>query len=164
LTIETYRPEIRIGAFEVQLCKMEEGKKSIELLHSKLDSRVWPKINNIHKKIGTGPFKLLANYVPHTKINVKVYTTADEASKKPLKDIKVLLKENNEKIQEMIQRFDESLNVLEEQKKASMKKRPSETQQSMRLPSIEKPLTSRGAETVRPMTTASLISAKSNTL
>jgi len=113
-------------------------------------------------------YKLLANYVPHTKINVKVYTTADEASEKPLKDIKVLLKENNEKVQEMMQNFYESLNVLEEQKKASMKKRSSETQQSMRLPPIERPVTSnktgRGMETERPMTTASLASARTNTL
>jgi len=113
-------------------------------------------------------YNLLADYVPHTRINVKVYTTADEASEKPLKDIEVLLKENNEKIQEMMQNFDESLNALEEQKKASMKKRSSETKQSIRLPPIERPVTSnkpgKGIETERPMTAASLATARTNTL
>jgi len=51
LTIESYRPEMRIGAFEVQLCRMRGGEKSIKLLHSKLNSRVWPKINSILLKI-----------------------------------------------------------------------------------------------------------------
>jgi hypothetical protein len=52
LTIESYRSEMRIGAFEVQLCKVNEGQKAIELLHSKLNSRVWPNINTILLKIG----------------------------------------------------------------------------------------------------------------
>lgn len=162
LTIESYRPEMRIGAFEVQLCKAEEGKKTVELLHSKLGSRVWPRINSILNRI--------SKHVPHTRINVKVYTTADEANDKPLKDIKVLLKENNEKIQEMTQNFDESLYVLDQQKKASMQQRPSATQHSMRLPPIEKPQTSAGQRahtarpmTARPMTTASLVSVQSTT-
>ena len=52
LTIESYRPEMRIGAFEVQLCKVNEAKKSVKLLHSKLNSRMWPNINSILLKIG----------------------------------------------------------------------------------------------------------------
>lgn len=163
LTIESYRPEMRIGAFEVQLCKVEEEKKTIKILHSKLNSRVWPRINSILAKIGIELLNCLANHVPHTKINVSVYTTADEANDKPLKDIKVLLKENNEKIREMTQNFDDSLHVLDQQKKASMQKRPSETQQSMRLPPIERPQTNRGPHTPRPMTTASMTNAPPNT-
>jgi hypothetical protein len=49
-----------------------------------------------------------------------------------------------------------------------MKKKPSETQKSKRLPPIERPATSikpgKGAETERPMTTVSLASARTNTL
>lgn len=52
LIIENYRPEMRIGAFEVLLCKMNEGNRTIEQLHSKLNSRVWPNINAILVKIG----------------------------------------------------------------------------------------------------------------
>ena len=51
LTIETYRPEMRIGAFEVQLCKKKDGKTKIEQLHSKLNTRMWPNINVVLSKI-----------------------------------------------------------------------------------------------------------------
>lgn len=95
---------------------------------------------------------------------MKVYTTADETKDKPLKDIKVLLKENNEKLQEMAQTFNESLYTIEEEKKASMK-RQSVTQQGVRLPPIEKQQTSREQRpyTARPMTTATLSSVPSST-
>ena len=56
LIIDNYRPEMRIGAFEVQICKKVDGSLKQELLHSKLASRVWPNVGVILNKIGTIPY------------------------------------------------------------------------------------------------------------
>lgn len=48
--------DVRIGAFEVQLCFKHNNETKIILLHSKLESKQWPKIDNILKKI--------VNYMP----------------------------------------------------------------------------------------------------
>ena len=51
--IENYRPEMRLGAFEVQLYKKAKGEIITEFLHSKLNTRIWPSINAIINKIGS---------------------------------------------------------------------------------------------------------------
>ncbi len=88
LIIESHRPEMRIGAFEVQLCIKVHGELKIELLHSKLATRVWPQVGAILNKIGIRRCtytESVANYIPHTNINVKVYTITTEGGNKPLK-------------------------------------------------------------------------------
>jgi hypothetical protein len=64
----------------------------------------------------------------------------------------------------MTQNFNESLGILEEQKKASMQ-RQSVTQQDARLPPIEKLQTNRGERpnTARPKTAVTLSSIPSST-
>lgn len=52
LIIENHRPEMRIGAFEVQLFTREKNEVKMEVLHSKLESRVWPNIGSVLGKIG----------------------------------------------------------------------------------------------------------------
>lgn len=77
LVLDNYRPDNRIGAFEVQLCAKKGNEFTQELLHSKLKSRLWPSIKSILDKI--------SKYIPHTNINVKVYTTANEGTEHSLK-------------------------------------------------------------------------------
>lgn len=74
LNLDKYRPEMRIGAFEVQLF----SKRGNAILHSKLASRMWPNVKTILDKI--------ADYIPHTQINVEVYSTSNE--NKPLNGLK----------------------------------------------------------------------------
>lgn len=52
LIIDNYRPEMKIGAFEVIICKKINGQPKQELLHSKLETRVWPNIGSILNRIG----------------------------------------------------------------------------------------------------------------
>jgi len=52
LIIDNHRPEMRIGAFEVQLCAKINNELKRELLHSKLDTRVWPNVGTVLNKIG----------------------------------------------------------------------------------------------------------------
>jgi hypothetical protein len=53
LIIDYHRPELRIGAFEVQLCARSQTGLRQEVLHSKLATRLWPNINSILEKIGS---------------------------------------------------------------------------------------------------------------
>jgi hypothetical protein len=43
--------DVRIGAMEIQMCKMVQGKKSINILHSKLKSGKWPSVSNVLNSI-----------------------------------------------------------------------------------------------------------------
>jgi hypothetical protein len=79
LVLDNYRPENRIGAFEVQLCAKVKNELTQELLHSKLKTKHWPNIKSILDKISA--------YIPHTNINVKVYTTANEGVEHSLKGL-----------------------------------------------------------------------------
>ena len=56
LIIDNHRPEMRIGAFEVQLCSKTSNQIKEELLHSKLATKVWPNIGTVLNKIGTFQF------------------------------------------------------------------------------------------------------------
>jgi hypothetical protein len=77
LIIDNYRPELRIGAFEVQLCTRINRELTQELLHSKLATRTWPNVKVVLDKI--------AKYIPHTNIKIKLYTTATESENRSLK-------------------------------------------------------------------------------
>ena len=79
--INTLFKDVRIGAFEVQLCykvKNKEDKEAREviiLLHSKLESKKWPKIDEILDKI--------VNYMPKFMGRIILYqkeTEEEEAS------------------------------------------------------------------------------------
>lgn len=105
--IDDYRSQLRLGAFEVQLCKKIQGEIVPTLLHSKLQTRFWPNINVILNRIG--------KYVKHTKIQVKVYSTTAEES---MKGVKVALTCNTEKLDEILHSFNDSLYKIDEKYKS----------------------------------------------
>ena len=57
--------EVRIGAFEVQLCLKADNQTKVIVLHSKLETKQWPKIDNILNKI--------VSYMPFFKARIFVY-------------------------------------------------------------------------------------------
>ena len=57
--------EVRIGAFEVQLCLKADKEPKVILLHSKLETKLWPKIDAILNKI--------MSYMPFFKARIFVY-------------------------------------------------------------------------------------------
>ena len=56
------------------------------------------------------PFLSIGKYVPHTNINVKVYSTSSE---KKLQGIKITLARNSDKLDEISKTFNEALNFLD---------------------------------------------------
>lgn len=99
---------------------------------------------------------ILAKCIPHTNISVQIYTTSTENKGDPLKgrpgriinlDIKVCLIGKLDRLDEIAHHFNESLKILEENKKASMR--------SSKLPPISEvgfPQTTKNAtKTARPM-------------
>ena len=89
----------------------------------------------------------LVDYVPHTDIKVKVYSTAKEGGNESLKDIKVTLNGNTENLKYLSKNFNESLMRLEEEKKQNMSIKHEKT-----LPDINvnKTQTNLGGYTSRP--------------
>ena len=57
--------EVRIGAFEVQLCLKTDSEPKVFVLHSKLETKQWPKIDVILNKI--------VSYMPFFKARIFVY-------------------------------------------------------------------------------------------
>ena len=57
--------EVRIGAFEVQLCLKADNQSKIIVLHSKLETKQWPRIDIILNKI--------VSYMPFFKARIFVY-------------------------------------------------------------------------------------------
>ena len=57
--------EVRIGAFEVQLCLKSDNQPKVIVLHSKLETKQWPKIEVILNKI--------VSYMPFFKARIFVY-------------------------------------------------------------------------------------------
>ena len=57
--------EVRIGAFEVQLCLKADNQTKVIVLHSKLETKQWPKIEVILNKI--------VSYMPFFKARIFVY-------------------------------------------------------------------------------------------
>ena len=74
--INTLFKDVRIGAFEVQLCYKvknkgdKEAKEVIILLHSKLEDKKWPKIDDILDKI--------VNYMPKFTGRIILYVKENE--------------------------------------------------------------------------------------
>ena len=57
--------QVRIGAFEVQLCLKTDSEPKVFVLHSKLETKQWPKIDVILNKI--------VSYMPFFKARIFVY-------------------------------------------------------------------------------------------
>jgi hypothetical protein len=57
--------EVRIGAFEVQLCLKADNQSKVIVLHSKLETKQWPRIDVILNKI--------VSYMPFFKARIFVY-------------------------------------------------------------------------------------------
>ena len=62
--------DVRIGAFEVQLCFKYKNEPQVVLLHSKLETKLWPKIETILNKI--------VSYMPKFKGKIIVYQKESE--------------------------------------------------------------------------------------
>jgi hypothetical protein len=80
--------EVRIGAFEVELCCKFNNKPQIVLLHSKLETKQWPKIETILSKI--------VSYMPKFMSKIIVYqkeTDEDEGQNQIIEENK---NQNNE--------------------------------------------------------------------
>ena len=59
--------EVRIGAFEVQLCFKYKNESQVVLLHSKLETKQWPKIETILSKIVSYMPKFMGRIVVYQK-------------------------------------------------------------------------------------------------
>ena len=79
--INTLFKDVRIGAFEVQLCYKvknkgeKEAKEVVILLHSKLEDKKWPKIDDILDKI--------VNYMPKFMGRIILYQKENEEEEAP---------------------------------------------------------------------------------
>lgn len=72
----------RMGAFEVQVSCKTKGKLTVSILHSKLDSRKWPDVNDVVSKLST--------YLPTCQLFVTVFDQNNQ--EKTLKGLKVLVR------------------------------------------------------------------------
>jgi hypothetical protein len=66
--------DVKIGAFEVELCFKYNKQKNVVLLHSKLATKKWPKIDNILNKI--------VSYMPRFNARIIVYQKETEEEEK----------------------------------------------------------------------------------
>ena len=73
----------------------------------------------------------------HTTINVKVYSTGGESAELPLKDIKISLKGNLEKLNEIARTFNDSLTVLDEKKREAMRSKKNASMQKILPPILD---------------------------
>ena len=62
--------EVRIGAFEVQLCLKTDNQTKVFVLHSKLETKQWPKIDAVLNKI--------VSYMPFFKARIFLYQKNNE--------------------------------------------------------------------------------------
>ena len=108
LFIENYRPELRLGAFEVQLYKKSHDKTIHELLHSKLNTLAWPNLKNIIYKI--------SKYVPSVSVKIKLYSKIVERS---FEGTKVMLKPNENELDEKLIAFNKALDTINSQQNMS---------------------------------------------
>jgi len=105
LNIDNYRPELRLGAFEVQLATKENNKLSISLIYSKLRSKQWPILNSILREV--------AKKVPATNLLVRVLCNQKGAKEKSMEGIKVNLKLDSSREKEILKKFTEDQYKLE---------------------------------------------------
>ena len=80
--------EVRIGAFEVELCFKYNGKPQIVLLHSKLEAKQWPKIETILSKI--------VSYMPKFMSKIIVYQKETDEDEEQMQINEESKNQNNE--------------------------------------------------------------------
>ena len=91
----------------------------------------------------------LVNFIPHTKIIVKVYSTA-EGNDEALKDIKVSLKSNSEQMDTLAKDFNQSLAIIEEKRQKDMQIRHPPTSELPPINENKSMATPYGGYTSRP--------------
>jgi len=101
LNIDKYRPELRLGAFEIQICTIQNGKSKVEILFSKLETHKWPSSVYILEKI--------SKYVPKTNLTVRLLFTDEGASDLPKENITVCIYPDKSKEEEIGKKFSENL-------------------------------------------------------
>ena len=89
--------EVRIGAFEVQLCLKSNNEAKVIVLHSKLETKQWPKIDVILNKI--------VSYMPFFKARIFVYQKDLEENEEDNN-----IEENNIENQDMVNQGQENNN------------------------------------------------------
>jgi len=115
LIIDFHRPQMRVGAFEIVLAIKHRGELKEEVIHSKLKTRLWPNIDYVLSKI--------ANYIPHTNIMVQVFDPEGESAQKSLSGIPVTLVGKIDKIDDLLRKFNSTLQEMEAKKLREMQKK-----------------------------------------
>ena len=92
--------EVRIGAFEVQLCLKSNNEAKVIVLHSKLETKQWPKIDVILNKI--------VSYMPFFKARIFVYQKDLEENEEDNN-----IEDNNIENQDMVNQGQENNNEYE---------------------------------------------------
>lgn len=82
--IENQRPTVRIGAFEISLARKIGRATKVEILFSKLSTRLWPNMPLLLQKI--------SNYLPKTNLVVTLFNSDDAYNNENMQDIKVTIK------------------------------------------------------------------------
>ena len=98
--------EVRIGAFEVQLCLKTESQTKVFVLHSKLETKQWPKIDVILNKI--------VSYMPFFKARIFVYQKDYEENNDD-NLISEQLEDNNDN-QDIVNQIQENNEIIENKK------------------------------------------------
>ena len=74
--------QCRIGAFEIQICsKDSHGQKDVKIIHSKLKSKTFPKVNQVLEKI--------VSYMPKFSLELILYDKEDYDDIDKMNDIQV---------------------------------------------------------------------------
>ena len=109
--------EVRIGAFEVQLCLKTDNQTKVFVLHSKLETKQWPKIDAILNKI--------VSYMPFFKARIFLYQKDYEENEDDNivdqieenadnQDIVNQIQENNENMENNVNRNNEQNEALKD--------------------------------------------------
>ena len=101
LNIDKYRPELRLGAFEIQICTMKDGRSKVDILFSKLKTHKWPSTYFILDKI--------SKYVPKTNLTVRLLFTDEGSNELPKDNIIVSIHPDKSKEEEIGKQFSENL-------------------------------------------------------
>ncbi len=74
--------QCRIGAFEIQICcKDSKGQKDVKIIHSKLKSKTFPKVNQVLEKI--------VSYMPQFSLELILFDKEDYDDIEKMNDIQV---------------------------------------------------------------------------
>ena len=82
--IDDQRATVRIGAFEISLARKMRRVTKVELIFSKLKSRLWPSLPILLQKI--------SEYLPRTSLIVSVFNADKAEDTEGISDLKVKLK------------------------------------------------------------------------